>query len=673
MSFFRKTSLKGVDYKARLEHKLYLAKEDPDPIFDLSDCDLKVVPKGVYSVCKVLRKESLLLHHNCLNSLSGGGSLEDLSLLNILDLSSNNLSTIPDNICYLTNLKELYLNNNLIKSLPDSICELKELRVLSCPFNRLKKLPQGMSAMMSLEELYLQGNPALCTLPDNLCLCPRLCQLVLDIGRFFHPPNDVVLQGTNAVLTFLGLQMGVAYKGVVEFKEEKKTSQHDNKNLAYSSSQDKLIQEGKQMECRAIERELAVQKEQEIRFHNMLKEGKDKLVEDLKAQQMKIAEEVLKFQNKKEAERSKLVTHLKQMEESSDVIIKKMLQIGKAERQPWRIIQQQEMDHAAEEILFQHNLDVDLRKKEILNDMGNLIEEEGLKIMEHEDIRAQLVKDSLSREVEWDEQLANLFANKLNDQSSIVNSIGQNETMQEAAVAKLLEKNDLESWRLTAQLKIIERQLAHLTSLELKKKKFNLEQLQCELSSKRCQLSELLVSVLAKQDERKTQLLNILRRMEERRPEESPDYWLEQYQKLLECQIRLDNSLVEEMVLLGVPQHLPALLNLELDEVSFENLKAVGITDEEEKFAVYKAIRNYITKKAVATAPEYQDEAGPSPTAPPVDYDTECVICMNSECELVFVPCGHLCCCRGCSQKLAQCPLCRSQIAQKVFVIINTV
>lgn len=95
------------------------------------------------------------------------------------------------------------MNTNLIKVLPESVTELKWLRVLSAPFNRLKKLPTNVGAMDHLEELYVQGNPALCSLPNNLCLCPRLSHLVLDIGRYAHPPNDVVVEGTVAVLTFL--------------------------------------------------------------------------------------------------------------------------------------------------------------------------------------------------------------------------------------------------------------------------------------------------------------------------------------------------------------------------------------------------------------------------------------------------------------------------------------
>jgi hypothetical protein len=41
---------------------LFQAQESPEPVYDLSECALKAVPSGVYSRCKVSRKEGLMLH-----------------------------------------------------------------------------------------------------------------------------------------------------------------------------------------------------------------------------------------------------------------------------------------------------------------------------------------------------------------------------------------------------------------------------------------------------------------------------------------------------------------------------------------------------------------------------------------------------------------------------------
>lgn len=49
------------------------------------------------------------------------------------------------------------------------------------------------------------------------------------------------------------------------------------------------------------------------------------------------------------------------------------------------------------------------------------------------------------------------------------------------------------------------------------------------------------------------------------------------------------------------------------------------------------------------------------------DEDTqECNICMSEDKSIVFVPCGHYCCCNDCSSKIKICPMCRASISQKV-------
>ena len=47
----------------------------------------------------------------------------------------------------------------------------------------------------------------------------------------------------------------------------------------------------------------------------------------------------------------------------------------------------------------------------------------------------------------------------------------------------------------------------------------------------------------------------------------------------------------------------------------------------------------------------------------------ECVICLSEEPSLVFVPCGHVCCCSGCFSQLKneiKCPLCRRKVLEHV-------
>ena|SRR5690349_4879357 len=99
------------DYKTRLDQKLCLFKETPEPICDLSECNLEQLPgSSLFSRIKVLRKEILILGKNRLKSLSSGGQLSELELLQVLDLSHNKFKVIPVEICALKNLRVSHRN-----------------------------------------------------------------------------------------------------------------------------------------------------------------------------------------------------------------------------------------------------------------------------------------------------------------------------------------------------------------------------------------------------------------------------------------------------------------------------------------------------------------------------------------------------------------------------------
>ncbi len=45
-----------------------------------------------------------------------------------------------------------------------------------------------------------------------------------------------------------------------------------------------------------------------------------------------------------------------------------------------------------------------------------------------------------------------------------------------------------------------------------------------------------------------------------------------------------------------------------------------------------------------------------------------CKVCLDESSNRVFLPCGHFICCSGCSEKIADCPLCRTRIIALVKV-----
>lgn len=75
-----------------------------------------------------------------------------------LNLSSNKIEKIPENINQLKKIKFLDLSYNNIEELPEEICELTELRTLDLTGNRISTLPKSFSNLKKLNQLNLNGN-----------------------------------------------------------------------------------------------------------------------------------------------------------------------------------------------------------------------------------------------------------------------------------------------------------------------------------------------------------------------------------------------------------------------------------------------------------------------------------------------------------------------------------
>jgi len=41
-------------------------------------------------------------------------------------------------------------------------------------------------------------------------------------------------------------------------------------------------------------------------------------------------------------------------------------------------------------------------------------------------------------------------------------------------------------------------------------------------------------------------------------------------------------------------------------------------------------------------------------------------VCLDREADMVFIPCGHICCCLECTKALRMCPICRKKIEKAV-------
>ncbi len=81
----------------------------------------------------------------------------ELQNLKTLSLDFNQISEIYKEISNLVSLKHLYLNYNQLKSLPDSIGDLQSLKGLSIMHNNVNSLPISLKKLKNLKYIYIRG------------------------------------------------------------------------------------------------------------------------------------------------------------------------------------------------------------------------------------------------------------------------------------------------------------------------------------------------------------------------------------------------------------------------------------------------------------------------------------------------------------------------------------
>ena len=129
------------------------AARNKEITLDLSNNQLTTLPEAIAQLSNL----SLLdLSDNQLTRLPE--AIAQLSNLSWLNLSDNQLTTLPEAIAQLSNLNVLYLSDNQLTRLPEAIAQLSNLRVLDLRNNQLTTLPEAIKQLSQLEKLDLRGN-----------------------------------------------------------------------------------------------------------------------------------------------------------------------------------------------------------------------------------------------------------------------------------------------------------------------------------------------------------------------------------------------------------------------------------------------------------------------------------------------------------------------------------
>lgn len=690
MSLFGRQS-QGQDVRAKLERKLYIARESPDPEFDLSDCQLKRLPAGIFSICKVFRKDNLYLHNNQLQSLEEGGQLSDLQLVKVFNLSSNKFYRLPNNIRFLVSLTELYLQNNYLESLPEGFKYLEFLKILDVSHNKLKSLNPSLGNLKCLSVFKITGNIDLNRLCPELCFATNLQTIELDGENFIFPPVEVATKTTEDIMKYLCSEMNIKYRPPQVTTE----LQSQLPNAIHNPFGKQLSLTWEQQETAMID--------QENKLHLANQRQREKFLSTLLQEQKDLDDEISKIQENRESERRNLMKTIQKEEKEIECIVRNFLQ---SERQNPEVIQQQlvyeQLEHDRLLEIARQNYD-NVKRSDIIAKMKELLEKDcsiNYYKRHYKDNLNNVKQNLLIQESEGELKLEELLNARDEMRTDLVQQLLEDQDVQQAMVSSLLDRVDAKSWSLSQEISLISMHLSRLSIIEQEKKKINMAFNYNEFLQQRMKLVGLLDDLLDQKNLRRKQLINTLKEAESE-GNYAHDFWLKSYQKVLDAAPKsllnvgkLDPLFANHLLQEGVIHCLPFLVKLLISGISLldinnENLKENGVSFTSDRESILRALKLYVESCSdIMNEPEQITSTEGASLSGVLESKTlevlktnetessvvegECVVCMDSKSEVVFVPCGHMCCCQPCSQnELETCPMCRINIERKIKVILS--
>jgi len=109
--------------------------------------------------------------------------------LQVLDVSNNHLTTLPDGLAGLTRLHTLFASNNRFTTLPTAVGRLPALDTMGFKANQIADVPAAALAP-TLRWLILTDNQ-ISVLPDTLTACTRMQKLMLAGNRLRRLPRGM--------------------------------------------------------------------------------------------------------------------------------------------------------------------------------------------------------------------------------------------------------------------------------------------------------------------------------------------------------------------------------------------------------------------------------------------------------------------------------------------------
>lgn len=708
MALFRKQSTNA---KRRQDHQQYLAQESPEPLFDLSNCEIEEVPSGVYALCKVLQKEVLLLHDNWLSSIhSSNNNITDLTTIRVLDIHNNELRHLPDEIGELQCLQVLNLEKNRITRLPRTIGSLNCLQTLNVKSNKLKEVPESICMMKSLRLLDIQEN-RITALPRLLCQVRTLETLNLDAISMKYPSYTICCSGTEAIMKFLCSECSVEYLPPSNFlldvldppKPElmspsgSKALQQEEHFMKHITGYNDMLEQ-KRLEMIEVERRFTEHREEQAQLALMAQRNRDQMLAMIAQEENKMGEELDKLSKQKEQNQKRLLEDLRMVEQGADNLIANLLDMNAKAKKTEELLDAIEEERIRENKLFEVRWEEvqNLRKKEVLKNMEMILHHrdwfEGVRRNYALDKESTLQQALVDDERMASAQIESVLINSDKQKSVLLVDLAKQEQLQRDAFEALLLQKDAKHQRITNQIALIQEELSNLTVVEIERREFRAEEEMNRLAEKRITLIELLSQLMEEQDNRQIELRKRLEEMEQQREDGQEDYWLVQYQRLMDQKPQslidkeqnLEISVVKILNKAKAEDYIPRFarhrITIEtLVQMTEDDLKQMGIHELGVRKDILRCAEAYIMEQSKLGSKRAAADSR-TPSAPPAEevfttrqpsivargLNSECSICLDNTSEVIFMNCGHVCTCIQCCESVQLCPLCRADIVRRV-------
>uniref|UniRef100_A0A673K953 E3 ubiquitin-protein ligase LRSAM1-like n=1 Tax=Sinocyclocheilus rhinocerous TaxID=307959 RepID=A0A673K953_9TELE len=293
---------------------------------------------------------------------------------------------------------------------------------------------------------------------------------------------------------------------------------------------------------------------------------------------------------------------------------------------------------------------MDYEKRKEQKQLEKLIFEKDFEEKQREHTQLFLLNNSRKEDV--------LLSVKL-EQQRLELGVSQQQKAQETERLKILDKVRL--------IKLIEAELMQLTKLEVKRRNLDTENLQVR--------STMVLRIFC--------FFALQVEMDQKSESNQQNYWMIQYQRLLDAkplslrmqEAAVDGDLGNLLCKLSAQHYLPVIAHHRitaeaLRHMTTKDLRKVChhsfcVLPQRSFIVVFKCVSKNLSSQLT---PPLTPNTPLTPTAPSPDRfsSSECVVCMEHESQVIFLPCGHVCCCQTCSNALQSCPLCRGSISQRV-------